>query len=39
MKSVTIGTKIGGGFAIVLLLTASVMGIYQFALSSSSHEL
>jgi len=38
-KQVTIGKKIGGGFAVVLLLTASVIGIYQFALSSSSHEL
>ena len=35
-QQTTIGKKIGGGFGIVLLLTALLMGIYQFALSSAT---
>ena len=35
-QQTTIGKKIGGGFTVVLLLTALVMGIYQFALSSAT---
>ncbi len=35
-QQMTIGKKIGGGFAVVLLLTALVVGIYQFALSSAT---
>ncbi|MFA6900642.1 MAG: methyl-accepting chemotaxis protein, partial [Desulfurivibrionaceae bacterium] len=38
-QQVTIGKKIGGGFAVVLLLTAILTGIYQFALTSSTSEL
>lgn len=35
-QQMTIGKKIGGGFGIVLLLTALLVGIYQFALSSAT---
>ena len=35
-QQATIGKKIGGGFGVVLLLTAMVTGIYQFALSSAT---
>ena len=35
-QQVTLGKKIGGGFGIVLLLTALLMGVYQFALSSAT---
>jgi methyl-accepting chemotaxis protein len=35
-KQVTIGTKIGGGFGVVLLLTAVIAGVYQFALFSAT---
>ena len=35
-KQATIGKKIGSGFAVVLLLTAMVTGIYQYALSSAT---
>ncbi len=35
-QQTTIGKKIGGGFGIVLLLTALLMGIYQFALTSAT---
>ena len=34
-QQMTIGKKIGGGFGAVLLLTALIVGIYQFALSSA----
>ncbi|MDG4474616.1 methyl-accepting chemotaxis protein [Thiovibrio frasassiensis] len=35
-KQVTIGKKIGGGFGVVLFLTALLMGVYQFALTSAT---
>jgi methyl-accepting chemotaxis protein len=35
-KQMTIGKKIGAGFGVVLFLTAVLMGIYQFALSSAT---
>ncbi|MBU2538437.1 MAG: methyl-accepting chemotaxis protein [Proteobacteria bacterium] len=35
-KQTTIGRKIGGGFAVVLLLLAVLVGVYQFALSSAT---
>jgi methyl-accepting chemotaxis protein len=35
-QQITLGKKIGGGFTVVLLLTALVTGIYQFALSSAT---
>jgi methyl-accepting chemotaxis protein len=35
-QQVTLGKKIGGGFGIVLLLTAIIVGVYQFALSSAT---
>ncbi|MBA3003094.1 MAG: hypothetical protein FP813_04480, partial [Desulfurivibrio sp.] len=35
-KQTTIGKKIGGGFAVVLLLLAVLVGVYQFALSSAT---
>ncbi|MCX5863485.1 MAG: methyl-accepting chemotaxis protein [Deltaproteobacteria bacterium] len=35
-QQTTIGKKIGGGFGIVLLLTAIIVGVYQFALSSAT---
>ncbi len=35
-QQITIGKKIGGGFGIVLLLTALIVGVYQFALSSAT---
>lgn len=34
-QQATIGKKIGGGFAVVLILTAVITGIYQYTLSSS----
>ncbi len=36
IKQATIGKKIGGGFAVVLFLTALLTGVYQFALSSAT---
>jgi len=35
-QQITIGKKIGGGFGMVLLLTALPIGIYQFALFSAT---
>ena len=35
-QQTTIGKKIGIGFTVVLLLTAALIGIYQFALSSAT---
>ncbi|MHB1185653.1 MAG: methyl-accepting chemotaxis protein [Desulfobulbia bacterium] len=35
-KQATIGKKIGGGFGVILLLTAVIIGVYQFALISST---
>lgn len=36
-KQATIGKKIGGGFAVVLVLTAIIVGVYQFALSTTAN--
>jgi len=38
-QQVTIGKKIGSGFTVVLLLIAVIIGVYQFALSSTTSEL
>ncbi|MHB8221629.1 MAG: methyl-accepting chemotaxis protein [Desulfurivibrionaceae bacterium] len=35
-KQATLGKKIGGGFGVILLLTAATIGVYQFALTSST---
>ncbi|MFA7347621.1 MAG: methyl-accepting chemotaxis protein [Desulfurivibrionaceae bacterium] len=35
-QQVTLGKKIGGGFGLVLFLTAVLTGVYQFALSSAT---
>jgi methyl-accepting chemotaxis protein len=36
-QQVTLGKKIGGGFGLVLFLTAVLIGVYQFALSSATN--
>ena len=35
-RQTTLGKKIGGGFGVVLFLTAVLMGVYQFALTSAT---
>jgi len=37
-QQTTIGKKIGLGFAAILLLVAVVIGVYQYALSSTAHS-